>query len=292
MTVKPILLMLRTDSSGDIEVRAADPDAPQVSVLDFGVTRGDGVFESIGVVGGRPQALEPHLDRLAKSAAMLDLPEPPLDVWRSAVLQSIELAGPDAAGEELLVKLIYTRGIEGGDDTATGWVHLFSSGPYDHEREGGISVVTLDRGYRSDVATTSPWLLQGAKTLSYAVNKAALREAGRRGADDVIFISTDGIVLEGPNSTVIALIDGVYVTTPSSLGVLEGTTQAAFFADAEGRGAATEYRSITVDELRAASALWLASSGRQIAPVVTLDGVAVAQDPAFTSAAVGRLLAR
>ena len=36
----------------------------------------------------------------------------------------------------------------------------------------GIRVVTLDRGYRHDVAQTSPWLLQGAKTLSYAVNRA------------------------------------------------------------------------------------------------------------------------
>jgi 4-amino-4-deoxychorismate lyase len=251
------------------------------------------VFESIGVVGGRPQALEPHLARLAKSAAMLDLPEPLLDVWRSAVLQSIELAGEAGRGVELLVKLIYTRGLEGtGSDSPTGWVHLFEAGGFDDERATGISVVTLDRGYRSDVAKTSPWLLQGAKTLSYAVNKAALREAARRGADDVIFVSTDGIVLEGPNSNVIALIDGVYVTTPPDLGVLEGTTQGAFFDDAAARGASVEYRAITVDELRAADALWLSSSGRQIAPVVQLDGTAVAQDPAFTSSAVGRLLAR
>ena len=99
-------------------------------------------------------------------------------------------------------------------------------------------------------------------------------------------------MLEGPNSTVIALIDGVYVTTPSSLGVLEGTTQGAFFADAEARGATVEYRPFTVDELRSADALWLASSGRQIAPIVTLDGEPVSADPAFTTEALTRMLAR
>ena len=48
-----------------------------------------------------------------------------------------------------------------------------------------------------------PWLLAGAKTLSYAVNMAALRHAERHGAGDVIFVSSDGYVLEGPRSTVV-----------------------------------------------------------------------------------------
>ena len=287
----PILLMLVHDAAGVSSVAQADPARPQVSILDLGVTRGDGIFESIGLVDGRLQALEPHLSRLAKSARLLDLPAPDLDVWRSAVEQAVSLAGDSVAGSELLVKLILTRGVEGGD-APTGWVFLFEDEPHTSARENGIEVVTLDRGYRSDVAETSPWLLQGAKTLSYALNKAALREAARRGADDVIFTSTDGFVLEGPNSSVIALIDGVYVTTPPELGVLEGTTQAAFFADVAARGGSAEYRAMTVGELRGASALWLASSGRQIAPVRSLDGVAVPTDAAFTSAADERMLAR
>ncbi|GAA4265584.1 aminotransferase class IV [Frondihabitans peucedani] len=286
----PVLLMLVHDGSSVTAVEERDPALPQVGVLDLGVTRGDGVFESIGVVGGRPQALEAHLARLVRSAELLDLPRPDVDVWRSAILRGIEIAGSEALESELLVKLVLTRGLEGGS-APTGWVHVFDSGDYSGDR-AGIAVVTLDRGYRSDVAVTSPWLLQGAKTLSYAVNKAALREAARRGADDVVFVSSDGIVLEGPNSTVIALLDGVYVTTPPSLGVLEGTTQAAFFADAEARGAAVEYRAFTVEELRRASAVWLASSGRQIAPVVSLDGVELSGDPASTSETLKRLLAR
>ena len=53
-----------------------------------------------------------------------------------------------------------------------------------------------------------PWLLAGAKTLSYAVNMAALRDAARRGAGDVIFVSSDGYMLEGPRSTVVIATDG------------------------------------------------------------------------------------
>ena len=71
------------------------------------------------------------------------------------------------------------------------------------QRANGVSVVTLDRGVSRDAARRAPWLLLGAKTLSYAVNMAALRHADSLGAEDVVFISTDGYVLEGPTSTVV-----------------------------------------------------------------------------------------
>ena len=96
--------------------------------------------------------------------------------------------------------------------------------------------MSLDRGYRHDVAETSPWLLQGAKTLSYATNRAALREAARRGADDVIFVSSDGFALEGPTSNVIVR-NGDRVRTPQTdQGILAGTTQASVFEFFEARG--------------------------------------------------------
>ena len=283
--------MLVHGADGTVTIEPAEVSDPQVSVLDLGVTRGDGIFESIGVVDGRAQAVEPHLARLARSAAMLDLPPVDLAAWRTAVAQSIELAGPTDPSTELLVKLVYTRGVEDGD-APTGWVLCFDAGSYEPVRSQGIAVITLDRGYRSDVAQTSPWLLQGAKTLSYAVNKAALREAARRGANDVIFVSSDGIVLEGPTSNVIALIDGVYVTTPDELGVLPGTTQHAFFELIEQTGGSTAYRAMSIDELREATAVWLVSSGRQIAAVTSLDGEPLPHDPALTSDALTALLAR
>ena len=57
--------------------------------MDLGITRGDGFFETISVVDGHPQALEPHLARLKHSAELMDMPEPDTDVWRVAVLAGI-----------------------------------------------------------------------------------------------------------------------------------------------------------------------------------------------------------
>ena len=85
----------------------ADPDTAQIKVDDLGLTRGDGVFETILVVGGKPRELRPHLDRLARSAAMLDLPEPDLAAWERAVSLVLEHW---TGGPEMVLKLVYTRG--------------------------------------------------------------------------------------------------------------------------------------------------------------------------------------
>ncbi|WP_258935329.1 aminotransferase class IV [Nesterenkonia pannonica] len=55
----------------------------------------------------------------------------------------------------------------------------------------------LDRGYDADLADRAPWLLLGAKTLSYAVNMAALRHAKANGHNDAIFVTPREQVLEG-----------------------------------------------------------------------------------------------
>lgn len=263
-------LQLGSDAAPVDCLDPVDPADAILTATDLAATRGDGIFETVVVVDGIPQALDAHLDRFARSAAMLDLPEPRRELWRHAVMASAEAL--HAHTPRGAVKFVMSRGDEAGDATPTGWALGFAPDSRPSGSTPEVDVAILDRGYRHDVAETSPWLLQGAKTLSYAVNMAALREARRRGAQDVIFTSIDGYVLEGPNSTVLARIDGVYVTVPTELGVLPGTTQGDAFTALEGWGAQVEVRRITVDELRAADAIWLCSSTRGAAPVRSLDG--------------------
>jgi len=277
---------------GDPGFAVADFDAPQVRITDLSVTRGDGVFETVAVIGGHPQALEPHLERLAHSAALLDLPAPALDVWREAVRAGVAdyLTRNGDAGAELFAKLIYSRGVEGAD-RPSGWLFVDQGEDFSQARLG-IRVVTLDRGVRHDVAETSPWLLAGAKTLSYAVNRAAQREAVRRGADDVLFVSSDGYALEGPTSNVVILSDGVVRTPDTDNGILAGTTQAAVFDFFARRGLRTEFAPLTIGEVVAADSLWLVSSVRQAAPVTHLDGREYPVDAALTAELNAYLLAR
>ena len=256
----------------------ADASTPQLSALELAATRGDGVFETIGVGDGYPQAFDHHLERFERSARALDLPAPDLELWRAAILATVAELDPVA---EAWVKTVLTRGVE-GDGRPTGWIYAAPTADFTADRTTGIRVVLLDRGYRHDIAQTSPWLLGGAKTLSYAINRAALREAARRDADDVIFVSSDGLILEGPTSTVLYRRGTTILSPGPDLGILDGTTQVNLFRCAESLGFATEYERATPETLRAADAVWLVSSVRLAAPVRELDGKPIAVDSALT----------
>jgi 4-amino-4-deoxychorismate lyase len=264
-----------------------DPATPALSALDLGATRGDGIFETIGVGHGAPQALEHHLRRFANSAVLLDLPAPDAAAWRDAILSSIAAIDP---APEASVKIVLTRGVE-GDDRPTGWAFASVSGDHTSERVDGIRVVTLDRGYRHDVEISSPWLLAGAKTLSYAVNRAVLREAARRGADDVIFVSSDGFVLEGPSSSVVYRVGDRILTPGPRLGILDGTTQTTLFRYVESLGLRTGFARPSAKELKQADALWLVSSVRLAAPVLRLDDVEFTPSSELTAGMNAFLLA-
>jgi 4-amino-4-deoxychorismate lyase len=274
--------------------RVADASVPQLSVLDQGITRGDGVFESILYKGGVVRKVDAHLARLAVSAETCDLVIPAGDAWRAAIETAVaeydaqratagDAPGADdgADGHEAVVKLVATRGPAGGRSAA--WV-LVSPAPASglRQREAGVAVVLLDRGYDSTVAERAPWLLMGAKTLSYAVNMAALRHARKQGAEDVIFVSSDGRVLEGPTSTVlVAVREGGkkrLITPLLETGILPGTTQGAIFAAAEAAGWELGYGPLLPQHLMEADAVWLVSSVRLLAPVVSLDGMEISRD--------------
>jgi len=257
----------------------ADPAVAQLSVTDLVATRGDGVFETIGAFDGTPVNVGPHLARLARSAEMTDLPAPDQALLAEAVDAAI--AAHESVAE-LSVRVMLTRGVE-GEGTPTCWIHARVSDDWSPYR-AGMRVALLDRGLATTAASTSPWLLPGAKTLSYAVNMAAVREAKRRGAADVLFVSSDGYVLEGPTSTLLVRRGDTFLTTPASAGVLEGTSVATLFAWLrEQQGLAAGEELMTAEDVRGSDGAWLLSSTRLAAPITHLDDHELPVDPELTA---------
>ncbi len=259
-----------------------DPATPSLHADDLAVVRGDGIFESLLVRDGRPCLLEAHLGRLTQSARLMDLPQPDLPRWRAAVATATS-RWAEQGGREGVLRLIYSRGREGGSEP-TGFAMIGAvADRVAAARTDGVAAVTLARSLPTDAAADMPWLLAGAKTLSYAVNMAALRYAERQGAGDVIFISSEGNVLEGPRSTVVVAteIDGRLglLTPPPWYPILRGTTQQALFEVARNKGYDCDYRALRPADLFAAQGVWLVSSITLAARVHTLDGKPLPPSP-------------
>jgi 4-amino-4-deoxychorismate lyase len=243
---------------------------PILRADDLGALRGDGIFETMHVRAGRPWLIDEHLARMGRSAERLDLALPP----REALL---ELAGQALAewpaGEEGALRLVCTRGGEdGGPVSVFATLAAVGAGPLRGRRDG-ISVATASLGLSADARTTAPWLLGGAKTLSYAVNMASQRWAASQGVDDVLWISGDGYALEAPTATLVWLAEGTLWTVPAApTGILAGITATWLLGHAGELGLASGERMIRPAELTAAEGVWLASSVRGLAEVRVLDG--------------------
>jgi 4-amino-4-deoxychorismate lyase len=249
--------------------RAVPPTEPVVRAFDLGLGRGDGVFESVLVAGTATPRLDAHLIRLRRSADLLGIAHPGDDAVRAVVAAVVATWPADTEGA---CRVFLTRGL--GDCTPPTLLALLAAVPAEtlRQRREGVSVISLSLGVPADFRATAPWLLGGAKTLSYAVNMAAGRQAHAAGADDVVFTSLEGRVLEGPTSTVVWAAGGVLHTPPVETGILAGTTQARLFAHAEDDGWPTAVTPGTLADLHGADAVWLLSGIRGAVPVTALDG--------------------
>jgi 4-amino-4-deoxychorismate lyase len=256
-------------------VGVVDSTSPVVRADDAGVTRGDGCFEGCRLRDGVIDKLDSHLARMARSAAALEIPFH-ADAWRALIAEAVA-AWPEQG--EAAVKVLLTRGPVGGGPGG-----FVSIGPLPHDyprqRRAGLKVITLCRGTASDAFADAPWLLGGVKSLSYAINMAAQREAVRRAADDALFVSSDGIVLEAPTGSVVWWDGQVLRTTPTgATGILAGTTQRLLFDRAAAAGWQTAQTTVRVEGLHAAEVVWLVGSVRGPVDVIELDGVRRARHP-------------
>ncbi len=262
------------------------PDEPAVHADDLGLTRGDGCFEATRLVvfadgTRRADHLDAHLARMARSAAALDIPfdEPS---WRS-LLDDVIAAWPHEG--EAGLRWVLSRGRESSpSDPVTGVVTVVPLGASTIAQRHGVHVATIPLGRPARAMSEAPWLLGGVKTLSYAVNMAAAREAVRRGVDDVLFTSTEGLALEAPRAALIWRVgESLGSTCHDGTGVLASITQAAVFAGAEADGVETFLDLISIEDLQQADGAWLVSSGRLTAPILSLDGHSLRQSAEWTA---------
>jgi branched-chain amino acid aminotransferase len=216
-----------------------------ISIADDGLVRGDGAFEVMRVYEGRPFGVEEHLARLDRSTRNLRLPVD-LEAVRAEAYRLIAQAG--AGPDHDLLRIMITR--------------------------GGRRLMMTERlpdtpmKLRLKTITYGPTrILDGIKSLSYASNMLAGRMAREHGFDDALLVTPHGRVLEAPTSSIFWVKDGELLTPPLDDHILASITRAVVL---EVTGA--QERSCPLEQLVAADEVFIASTTREVQPVVAVDG--------------------
>ncbi|HZW06727.1 MAG TPA: aminotransferase class IV [Phycisphaerales bacterium] len=284
-----------------------DLGAATVPALDAGFQHAVGLFETMlgGVRDGKPWvvALDEHTERLAASAAALDLsPDLRAAALADAVLATVERSGLARARVKLTVtggdlNLLARGGAEAKrvDPTILITTQPATVYPEAMLRAGVAAAVADARANNFDPT-------QGHKTLAYWWRLRELQGAGRKGAAEALVFDATNHLAGGCVSNAFVVKDGV-VYTPIARGeegfgpagptgeaeemraagrhlpspVLPGVTRAWVIDQLGLKGARVERRMVTIDDVLGADELFLTNSSWGVLPVVQLEARAIGQ---------------
>jgi branched-chain amino acid aminotransferase len=239
--------------------------AATIPATDEGLLRGDGVFEVIRLYAGRAFAFEEHLQRLERSASNLRLPLD-LEAVRADAYRLLAQAGSGPDHE--LLRIVVTRG----------------------ERRLLLTErlpATPERARLATITYAPTRILDGVKSLSYAANMLAHRLAIERGFDEALLVTPHGRVLEAPTSSVFWIKDGDVLTPPLGEHILASITRRVVI-DVSDAGE----RECTLEELMAADEVFLASTVREVQPVIAVDEQRYEPDAPITTRISEQVAAR
>jgi branched-subunit amino acid aminotransferase/4-amino-4-deoxychorismate lyase len=114
--------------------------------------------------------------------------------------------------------------------------------------------------------------ISGIKTISRADLVYARIEAERAGADDALFLTTDGRITEATTSNVLLISADTCATPRLGTGLLAGTTRAWLVVHGDAVGLAMVQRDLTPDDVFAADEMAICASIGGVIPVTSLDG--------------------
>ncbi|GLV56207.1 branched chain amino acid aminotransferase [Dictyobacter sp. S3.2.2.5] len=240
------------------------PHEASISINDVGVLRGYSVFESLRTYHRRPFHLDEHLQRLYRSAQLIELDVTfSFDVLRNIVLDSIERN----TYEHATIRLLVTGGISEDGVLPAGQSGLAVMVTPLAERD----MERFSRGCKL-ITTHLTRAIPEAKTSNYISAIQALKEAALQKASDALFVNEHGHVLESTRSNFFVFHGDTLVTPQSD--VLIGVTRNAVLELAR-RRFTVEERPIHLHELASIDEAFITSSSKEITPVVQINDIVI-----------------
>lgn len=257
-----------------VDGRVGRPEDVTLKVTDNGFVFGDSAYETLRTYGGRPFELDRHLKRLRRTIALLGFE---LKVSDEEIKARIDACLSFASNPESYLRVIVSRGV--GDmsyrferipePTVAMYVKpLEATSPALYEQGAAAAIVSIRR---NPVEALNPAM----KSSNLLNNALATREAYAKGAFEAILLNTRGEVAEGAGSNVFIVKDGRLLTPPLSCGLLAGITRELVLEIAAAEGIPHEERVLYPADLQSADEMFVTSTLKELAPVVTLDGAPV-----------------
>lgn len=177
-------------------------DSQEIDIDFDGWPVGSGVFETIRTENGEVFELARHMRRAAKAAKNFEIKLPGEDQVRIAI-NALLAEEPHPLGR---LRLLFSKD----------WFVAVHQSYVEITEPAKLTV--LDESRLVDPIAF--------KTFPYTHRTGLLKLAQKNGFDEIICISESGEVTEGAVSNFLFLVDGQWVTTPLSAGVLPGVQRA------------------------------------------------------------------
>jgi len=244
----------------------------KISLFDLGIMRGYGVFDFFCVYNRTPFHLWDHLNRFEASAKAIDLTLPyTLDEIANIVQKLIDKAPYVHAN----MKLFLTGGISADqylpDDRPTFFALIYpkeSSPEVLYTKGVGLMTTIYERPYPS------------AKTIPYLHTIVKVREAQKKGPNDVLYLHREKNILETGTANFFGIKNDTVITPDT--GFIYGVTRKVVMQFLEKRGIPCEVRPLSFDELATFDGAFITSSRKEVAPVTQIDELFFSPHPLAT----------
>jgi len=234
---------------------------------DRGLLLGDGVFDTLMVLAGRPVFAAAHRTRLVGSAAALGLRIDPTTV--AAAVAALAAAVGDGVARVTATRGPGPRGIRPpAAPRPTVFATAAPLNPALMFRPVRLATSAIRRN------ETSP--ASRHKTLGYLDAVVASKAAAAAGADDALFLNTAGRVACTTMANLFVVAGDRLLTPPLADGVLAGIVRGEILALAGEAGLVGEEASLMPGDLATADAVFLTNSVRLVSPVAVIDGAPLA----------------
>lgn len=247
------------------------PNDAKISVFDRGFLFGDAIYEVTRSYGRIFFQIEPHIERLYRSAKWIDMD---LGKTQSQMIEHIYNIYKKVDCDDVYMRIQISRG-----DGPIGMSKNMVKKP--NEVIIIYPFVQIDKKYFDDGAkiyvterlrNAKKALDPNIKSGNYLNNVLAYNEGEKEGAFETFMVNTQGHITEGTTSNIFMVKGDRLITPPANYDILVGITRAIVMEIAENIGLKVEEAGFDLKTLQGADELFLTSSTREIVPIRDVNG--------------------